>query len=234
MTKIALVTGANRGIGKGFAEFLASRGYFVYAGVRDIETTSRGLPNNIKLIQLDVENDQSISSAIELIRGEQGKINLLVNNAGLNKDTATNNHKEQVCALESLDRQALLKMFSVNSVSPLMVTKYTIPLMADDNSFVVNISSNRASFQDSTNKNANYGYRSSKVAINMATQCMVMDLPQNISVFAVHPGSVQTDMNPDGLLKPIESAEKIYKIIENWQTELNGKYLNNDGALFPI
>ncbi len=231
---IALVTGAGKGLGKGFVEYLLNKGYFVYAGVRDVKSTEiEQQSSNLQIIQLNVEDDESIHSAITEIQQQHGKLHLLVNNAGLNKDTATGNHKEQVCKLEYLDRGALNKMFSVNSVSPLMVAKYAAPLMTDAGSFIVNISSNRASYQDVTNKNANYGYRSSKIALNMITQCMVMDMSANISVFAVHPGSVLSGMNPDGLMQPIKAAKNIYDIIENWNPENNGKYLNNNGAVFP-
>ena len=215
-------------MGKGIAEYLASKGYFVYVGTRNPANTS----GNTKQIRLDVEDDQSIEAVVETIKNEHGKLDLLVNNAGVNKDTATDDHKERVSVLADLDRDSLLKMFSINAVSPLMISKCAAPIMGEG-SFIVNVSSIRGSFQDSPSSHANYGYRSSKTALNMITRCMVMDLPSSVSVFAVHPGSVRSRMNPDGLLEPVEAAEKIYGIIENWNPKLNGMYLNNDGSLLP-
>ena len=230
--KTALVTGANRGLGLGFADVLASKGYTVYAGMRHTDGfKSDSL--NIKTIELDVQNDVSIQSVVETIRSEAGSLDLLVNNAGVNKDTATGNRKEIVTQLSSLSREALLLMFNVNSVSPLLVMKYMVPIMTSKDSFIINISSQRASFSDK-NESANYGYRASKVALNMFTIASLFDLPKNVQTFAVHPGSVKTDMNPWGKSSAHESATSILCILDNWQPEKNGKFLNYDGADYPL
>lgn len=230
--KIALVTGAGRGLGKGFIDVLSSKGYFVYAGVRDTSGFSDN--ENIKFIQLDVGNDETVARVRDQIKAEKGQLNLLINNAGLNKDTATNGQIEKVTKLDSLERSLLQEMFNINAISPIMLIKYILPLMTEQNSFIINISSNRASFTDTTNTVGNYGYRASKVALNMFTQCLLYDLPENVSTFAVHPGFVKTDMNPKGILTPKDAADRILQIIEDWKPDLNGKYLNNDGSLFQV
>ncbi len=230
--KTALVTGANRGLGLGFTEVLASRGHTVYAGMRRTDGFRASSPN-IKAIELDIQDDTSIQKAAETIRSEVGSLDLLVNSAGVNKDTATSNHKELVSKLDSLDREALLLMFNVNSVSPLLVTKYMVPIMTTQHCFIINVSSQRASFSDE-NESANYGYRATKVALNMFTAASLSDLPKNVQTFAVHPGSVKTDMNPWGEISPQESATSILAILDKWQPEKNGKFLNYDGTDYPL
>ena len=233
--KVALVTGAGKGLGKGFAEFLSENGYFVYAGVHKLSDKAQSPPLNVKILELDVRDDKSIAQSIETIKSDRGEIDLLVNNAGLNKDSATSGNKELVTRLDSLDRQALLKMFDVNAVGPLMVVKHAIELMKNDPAYIINISSERASYENAMHdSHANYGYKASKAALNMLSKVLVFDLPKNVSVVAVHPGGVRTNMNPNGAFEPKQAATKIHKIIENWDPELNGKYVYNDGSLHPL
>lgn len=234
--KIALVTGAGRGIGRAFVDYLASIDFIVYAGVRDLSGAKKLFDSDlVKPIYLDVKDEVSIQGAVSIIKEENGGLNILINNAGLNKDTATDGNLDKVCKLEKLDRKTLQRMFDVNSLGPLITTKHCVPIMNGDNSFIVNISSNRASFHDEfENTTANYGYRASKLALNMLTFALVKDLPSNISTFAVHPGDVCTDMNPDGSMKPVESAEAIIRIVQRWKPDFNGKFLRYDGTLYPL
>ncbi len=231
--KYALVTGANRGLGKGFSDYLANNGYFVFAAMR--KTDKQAVSKNILAIALDVSDDKSINEACEEVKSKTGKLDLIVNNAGVNKDTATDNHKEFVCSLASLKRENLLKMFDVNSISPLMVSQKFIPLLKPNPSFVINISSCRASFHDEfDNSTGNYGYRASKIALNMLTFCSIKDLPNNVKTFAVHPGSVKTDMNAEGDQIPYEQAKKIMQIKKNWKDEFNGRFLRWSGEFYPL
>lgn len=230
--KVALVTGAGKGLGAGFVEYLASNNYIVYAGVHHLAGQNQKNDKNTRVIELDVEDDDSISKAIEIIESEQGKIDLLVNNAGVNKDSATSGHKEFVSELDSLDRQSLLKMFDINAVSPIILLKHTVKLMTGPQAFVINISSDRASLDSAMVDNfANYGYKASKIALNMMTKVAQFDLPKNVSIIAVHPGGVHTNMNPGGQLEPVEAAAKICEIIAQWRPELNGQFVNNDGTI---
>lgn len=235
--KTVFVTGANRGLGKGFTQYFLGIGYKVFAGVRDTNSVDLKLSKNPNFytIKINVSDDESIQSAYEEIKKQTTSLDYLINNAGLNKDSATNNKKELVCNLNNLDRMALLNMFNVNSISPLIITKYFLPLLSVKPSFVINISSARSSYNDENpNSNGNYGYRASKAALNMMTYCTLFDLPPNVKTFTVHPGSVRTDMNPNGIDEPMQQAEKIINITENWKDELNGKFLRFDGTVYPL
>lgn len=234
--KTVFITGANRGLGKGFVEYFLSKNFLVFAGARNISSFDESLKQNKNLVpvSIDVSDDASIQNAFDQISKQTESLDYLVNNAGLNKDSATNNHKELVCNLGNLDRASLLNMFNVNTISPLIILKTFSPILKATPSFVVNISSARGSYNDENpNTNGNYGYRASKTALNMMTHCALFDLPKNIKIYAVHPGNVHTDMNPAGENDPLTQAEKIISISENWKDELNGKFLRFDGGVYP-
>lgn len=232
--KTAFVTGANRGLGKGFASYLLDNGYTVFAGVLDPQAVTYTHPNLV-VVPLDISDDAAIHNAFEMVSAKSDSLDLLINNAGLNKDTATNGNKNLVCVLEELDRDYLLRLFNVNAVGALMVTKAFLPLFKNDPSFVMNISSCRASYHDEyENMTGNYGYRASKAALNMLTYCSTWDLPKHIKTFAVHPGGVKTDMNPTGEHDPYQQAERMIAIIKNWDDAWHGRFLRFDGTLYPL
>jgi len=231
--KTALVTGANRGLGLAFVQTLLNNGYMVFAGTLRV-TTELLQHKNLTWIELDVADDNSIEQASKIVLGSNSRIDIIINNAGVNKDTATGNQKELVCQLGKLNREFLLKMYSINALGSVMITKTFLPLL-NRNAFIVNISSDRASFHDEfNNTSGNYGYRASKIALNMLTFCSTKDLPEGVRTFAVHPGDMKTDMNPDGKDDPKIQAIKILEITEKWNPEMNGRYLRYDGTFYPL
>lgn len=233
----AFITGANRGLGKGFVEYFLDNDTTVFAGVRDPESVDPKLKKNekLKIVKIDVSNDSSIAAAVKTVEKKTDHIDYLVNNAGVNKDSATDGHKEKVSRLQDLDRESLGVMFDVNSISPMIVLQKFLSLLTGRPSFVVNVSSCRASYHDEyENSSGNYGYRASKTALNMMTFCSLHDLPDNVKTFAVHPGGVKTDMNPDGEDLPYGQAEKIIDITKDWKEKFNGKYLRYSGEFYPL
>lgn len=232
--KYALVTGANRGLGKGFVDYLVDNGYFVFAGVRTIKPNYKN-NDNLQYVQLDISSDKSIDEAFNAVESKTENLDLLINNAGLNKDSVTNGHKELVCNVKDVKREPLLEIFNVNTISPLIVIQKFLPLMKNNPSFVINVSSCRASFHDEfEGDNPNYGYAGSKVALNMFTYGLTKELPENVKTFAVHPGSVKTDMNQQGDQEPYDQAEKIIEIAKNWQDKFNGKFMRWSGEEYPL
>lgn len=235
--KTALVTGAARGIGKAIAENLAENGFYVYAGVRDLTEDIDFGPNanNIEKIAFDVTSDAQIETAVAKIKQDRGSLDIVVNNAGLARGSATFGGKQYVSDIPELDREKLLLMFNVNAIAPMMVAKNVLPLMVNPGGFIVNISSKRASSKDEYNENTRTsGYRASKLALNMFTRCLVDYLPDNVQTFAINPEETLTDMNPKGILTAEETAQGLFKLIENFNPEHNGEFLNFDGTLFPL
>lgn len=121
--KTAFITGRGRGLGLGFASYLLNEGHRVFIGVRDPAKVSDDIRKNanIFIVKLDVTKDESVSSAYREVFKQTDHIDYLINNAGLNKDSATNGNKQFVCDFKDLDREKLLKMFDVDAIAPMMV-----------------------------------------------------------------------------------------------------------------
>lgn len=237
--KTAFITGGGKGLGKGFTKFFLKQDFQVFIGVLGEKEVDAELAKekNLVIVKLDVSSDESIKTAFKEVQKKTDHIDFLINNAGLNKDSATGNKKELVCNLKDLDRRALLKMFDINSVAPMLVLKEFVALMKNNPSFVINITSGRSSYKDelmASNNSGNYGYKASKSALNLMTFASVFDLPQNVKTFAVHPGNVQTEMNPKGTDDPQIQAEKVIEITNHWKEEFNGKFLRFDATLYPL
>lgn len=231
--KYAFVTGGNRGLGKGFVEYLSSNGYTVFCGYRNSKLET--LNPNIINIHLDVLDDSSIDMAFNTISNYTRHLDLLVNNAGVSKDTVVVNNKQLSNNLDTLDRETILKMFNINSISPLMIIKRFKPLLINSkSSFIINISSARASFKDEWGYEiANYGYRGSKAALNIMTRSLLVELPKNVKTFSVDPGDVNTDMNDEGEVDIVEAAKRIIRIVDNWRDEFNGEFMRWSGEIYP-
>lgn len=240
MSKVALVTGAERGLGLGFVNALLTKGFHVIAACYNTDGTrlQEITGGNVTTLTLDVTDDASIAAAFEEVRKNHRTIDLLINNAGVNSDTVSADNPEGVRKLESLDRSLLLRMFNVNAIGPLMVIKTFLPLLkGSDGSRVINISSERASFscRDKAENYNNYGYAASKVALNMFVRDAAYDLaPFHVITFAIHPGWVKSDMNPRGTLLPEEAARKILDVAERVTPEQSGKFFNNDGRIYKL
>jgi NAD(P)-dependent dehydrogenase (short-subunit alcohol dehydrogenase family) len=231
--KSIFITGANRGLGRGFVDHCLGQGLLVFAGARDVSNI-KPQPGMVP-VRIDISDDDSIFSAFRQIKEHTVTLDFLVNNAAINKNSASNGHIELACNLKDLDRKVLLKMFEVNAISPLLVLKRFLPLLNGDPSYVINISAARASYHDEIpESNGNYGYKASKTALNMLTYCTLWDIPQKVRIFSVHPGRVKTDMNPTGNDDPKIQAGKILGITEKWKKEFNGKFLRYDGTLYPL
>ncbi len=228
--KRALVTGSSQGIGKALVDELLAQGYFVYATMR---TPNPKLfsSSSVRVIALDVQSDDTIIATAQTVMND-GPLDLLINNAGVFSSTTPGATRPQLTELQQLDRTALHNMLDINTISPIIVAKYFAHAMNPDGSFIVNITSDQGSFT-TTSSTANYGYRASKVALNMMTQSLAYDLPANIRVCAIHPGWVKTANNQKGIMSPSESAAKILHIIDNWDDSMIGAYLDSDGRPYP-
>lgn len=232
--KTVLITGANGGLGSGFVDCLLKDGFTVFAVVNEsIDVLPK--KSNLHWIQLDVTDDEAIQRVVKQVESQVTSLDLLINNAAINKDTASGGRRELVCSLPKLDRSLILKMLNVNAISPLFVTKHFLPLLKGEPSFVINISSCRASYHDDwPETTGNYGYRGSKAALNMFTFSSLFDLPKNVKTFAVHPGDFHSAMNKGGKQEPKDQARNILSIVDKWSDDFNGKFLKYDGTLYPL
>lgn len=188
---IAIVTGANRGIGLETVRQLADLSYKVYLGSRDFEKGAKakaeiGNLKNVLVIQLDVNDQVSIKKAVKQIRDEQGRIDILINNAGINYDTYHN-------ALNA-DLDNVRQTFETNIFGAWAMIQEVLPLMQKQQyGRIVNMSSGLGSI--ATMGHGSPGYSISKTALNVLTiQFAQLIGSKDILVNSISPGWVRTDM----------------------------------------
>ncbi|MFC4174155.1 SDR family oxidoreductase [Microvirga sp. GCM10011540] len=211
--RIALVTGANKGIGREIARQLAQGGVFVIIGARDParakwaveDLSSQGLP--AQSVQLDLNDDVSITAAAERIRAEHGRLDILVNNAGI-VDAA-----DGPPSMSS--PEAVRRIMDTNFVGTLAVTQAMLPLLRQSPAArIVNLSSSLGSLTLNGDPASPYysarliGYNASKAALNMLTVQLAQELRgTSIVVNSVSPGFVKTDLTGhSGFMTPEEGA----------------------------
>jgi NAD(P)-dependent dehydrogenase (short-subunit alcohol dehydrogenase family) len=204
--KIALVTGANKGIGFEICRQLAGKGVQVILSSRDrekgleaCEALSReGLKSDYH--QLDVTDEKSVQELAFFIETRYGRLDILVNNAGIMIDQGSVFNPDNI--------EAIRQTMETNVYGPLQVTHKLIHLMERNNyGRIVNISSGMGQLYD---MNGGYpGYRLSKVSINALTRIMADELKgTNILVNTMCPGWVKTDMGGAGAYRtPEEGAD---------------------------
>ncbi|QDN85549.1 SDR family NAD(P)-dependent oxidoreductase [Streptomyces sp. RLB3-17] len=185
---ITLITGANKGIGFETARQLLAVGHVVYLGARDVERGQQAAAAlDARFVQLDVTDDASVHSALAAIDAAEGRLDVLVNNAGILGDAA-------------LDGPTALRAFDTNAVGLVRVTEAALPLLRKSaNPTVVTVSSSAGSFWAVTNPDRpEYAlplalYSASKAAATMLTVQYAKAHP-SIKFNAVEPGTTATDL----------------------------------------
>lgn len=198
--KIALITGANKGIGLEIARQLGKQGITVLLSVRD-ENRGREAAQKLQdegidahVVQLDVTNQDTINAAASHIESEFGKLDILVNNAGIAIDNVPPSQ---------LDIEILRRTYDTNVFGVFAVTKAMLPLLRkSDAGRIVNMSSGLASLAQNSDPNWEYAqvkllaYNSSKTALNAMTVQFAYELRDTpIKVNSADPGYVATDIN---------------------------------------
>lgn len=199
-TGIALITGANKGIGLEIARQLGAQGITVLIGARDekrgSEAAEKLQAENIDAhaVQLDVTNQESIDAAAKYIENQFGKLDILVNNAGIAIDNAPPSQ---------LDMEILRRTYETNFFGVFAVTKAMLPLLRKAQAGrIVNMSSGLGSLTQNSDPNYEYAqikylaYNSSKTALNAMTVQFAHELKDTpIKVNSADPGYVATDIN---------------------------------------
>ncbi|MEH2445456.1 MAG: SDR family oxidoreductase [Nostoc sp.] len=200
--KVALITGANKGIGFEIARQLGSRGATVLVGARDIgrgeEAANKLRSNQIdaRSIQLDVIDQKTIDSTAEKIESEFGKLDILVNNAGILSDGDR-------LPPSQVDIETLRHTYQTNVFGVFAVTKTLLPLLKKSKAGrIVNLSSGLGSLTLNSDPNSEFAdsrylaYNSSKTALNAITVLLAAELKDAaIKVNAANPGYTATDIN---------------------------------------
>ncbi|MBO9653385.1 MAG: SDR family oxidoreductase [Agrobacterium tumefaciens] len=206
--RVALVTGGNKGIGLQIARDLEKNGFFVLIGSRRIEAgeaAAEKIGADTKAIQLDVTDQASITAAAKHIRDVYGRLDVLVNNAGISHAGAQSRTPEQMMGetfLSVVDMDELRAVYETNLFGVVAVTQAMLPMLREAPAGrIVNVSS----MTGSLTMNADPGhpmrryagtYSSSKTALNAVTQAFAIELENSsIKVNAVCPGFTATDNN---------------------------------------
>ncbi|WP_130735183.1 SDR family NAD(P)-dependent oxidoreductase [Flavobacterium sp. J27] len=234
--KTVLITGANRSIGLETAKQLSKKGLFVYLGSRNIEkgniVVKELLKNgfhNVKAIKIDVTNEETILEAKNIIENEQGKLDVLINNAGISKG-----FPESVLTTEIGDIQ---EVFDTNYFGTIRVTQIFMDLLRKSEApRISNITSGLGSLNLHSNPNWKYynvklaSYVPSKALVNTYTILLayeLKDLPFKVN--AIDPGYTATDFNNYSGPGTVESAANF--IIKHTLTSYDaptGFFFSND------
>lgn len=186
--KIALITGANRGLGREIARQLSNIGIYVICGNRhsDINNISYG-----EEFLLDITNRKQIKDIKSYIVNKFGKLDILINNAGIYLDNPRKKEYESIFSLEIDDFEETLK---TNLIGTANLMWEFVPLMEIRNyGRVVNVSSGMARFDD-LNTNGPF-YRISKMGLNALTKVASQEvIGKNILINSVCPGWIKTEM----------------------------------------
>ena len=206
MTKIALVTGGNRGIGLEVCRQLADRGYTVLLGSRDMakgkQAAAKLGKSDIVPIQLDVSDTDSIQRAQEQVAVDFNVLDVLVNNAGINYDTWQN--------VLNADIDNVRHTLETNTLGPWQMVQVFLPLLRNSTSgCIVNVSSGGGSLESMTGGTPAYSI--SKLALNGLTLMLSNKLRRDrILVNAICPGWVATDMGGGGRPVPEGAAGVVW------------------------
>lgn len=207
--RIALVTGANRGIGEEIARQLAAAGYHAVIGCRDEEAGHKavkdilGEGNSASLQLIDVGDPESASQAIRQIQDDYGRLDVLVNNAGVQLDRGV--------SVLDVSEPIMKETFEVNYFGALRLIQAAVPLMAEQQyGRIVNVSSGLGAFDILQGFGGLQGlsaaYRISKTMLNALTCLVALDVAdRGIKINAVCPGRVRTRMGGDD--SPLTAAE---------------------------
>jgi len=209
---IALVTGANKGIGREISRQLSAKGVLVLMGARDrgrgksaaAELFAQGL--TVEFTEIDVTSQSSVDNAAAEVARRYGRLDILVNNAGVALDWIPGSE---------LSVETLQQTFEVNVFGVFRVTRALLPLLKKSKrARIVNISSglgslNRNADPDSsiTVRNMLLAYCSSKAALNMITIQLANELKNDgIKVNSANPGFTATDMNQHRGVRTVEQG----------------------------
>jgi len=222
MDKIALISGANRGIGLEIGKQLLEIGWNVVFTARNMHE-GRPLVNKIReewktawFHQLDVTDEESVSDIADYVEDTFGRVDVLVNNAGIMID-------DKHSALD-MDLEDLHKTMATNFYGPLMLTRTMVPLLKDSrDARVINVSSRMGQLSEMGGGHA--AYRISKTALNALTVVMAKELTEEeIRVNTICPGWVRTDMGGPNANKSLKEGADTAVWLATADKIENGKF----------
>ena len=233
MPRNVLVTGANRGIGLEFCRQLLAAGDHVIATCRQpgkataLNTLAGEYPGRLHVLPLDVAQPKSRAELVRelpLVLGDDARIDLLVNNAGVLHSGERFGHLDQAVLEDSL---------RINAIGPFLLSEAVAPLLADG-ARIANLSSVMGSItRQGAFRSPSYG--ASKAAQNLLNAQLAHALAaRDIRVLSLHPGWVQTDMGGTGAeVTPAASLAGLLQVIDAAMPAQSGSFLDWRGQSVP-
>jgi NAD(P)-dependent dehydrogenase (short-subunit alcohol dehydrogenase family) len=244
MTRIAVITGANRGLGFATARRLSQWGVKVLVGARNHANGEEAVARlgreglDSEPLQIDVDSHASVQEAAELVQHEHGRIDILINNAGILPEATASDVDRP------LDLRLLRKTFETNVFGTIRVTNQFLPLLRRSASGrIVNVSSRMGSLTDQTDPSSPYygllvpAYQMSKAALNGFTIALSKALTDTaIKVNSVCPGWVQTDLGgPENRAAAPTTADEAAQIVVDMASIPDdgptGRFVDREGTV---
>ena len=235
--KVALITGANKGIGFEVARQIAAAGWTVIAAARNEELgrqaaaklQSDGL--DVHFLQIDLDAPETATLAAEAARNQFGKLDLLVNNAAIASRGDGPPSKVDLAALKAT--------MQTNFIGTIAVTQAMVPLLqAAGKAQIINVSSELGCISQQNNPEWKYapvkvlGYCASKAALNMLTVQLAYEFRDgSISVNSVNPGYTATDLNGNSGPQSIEEGAAEIVRVALLDSPVTGRFLETGGEI---
>lgn len=242
----AFVIGASGGIGIAMIQLLLKKGIHVIASVREhrinkfeqLNTLKSDYQSQLTIVSMDISAQESIEKAFTSISEQTNKLHLIINCTGLLHNSKGLQPEKR---LEDINANHLAQSFAINSIGPLLIARYALPLLRhEERSVLSNISARVGSISDNR-AGGWYAYRAAKAAQNMITKTLAIELnrrsPNTICV-GLHPGTVDTELSkpfqrnlkPGQLTTTEQSANYLYEVISKLDNNDSGKVFAWDGS----
>jgi NAD(P)-dependent dehydrogenase (short-subunit alcohol dehydrogenase family) len=222
---VALVTGANKGIGYEIARQLGERGFHVFVGARNADAGEQAAVSlrkggaSAEFVEIDVSDHASTQAAVKAMAARTDHLDVLVNNAGVMEDESS---------ITEVDDGTLLRTLTTNTLGPLRVTEAFLPLlMKSPCASVVNMSSGLGQLSDMGDTHPAYSI--SKTALNAITRQFAAALrDKGVTVNSVCPGWVKTDMGGPNAPRTVQQgADTVTGLATEAPRTITGQFLRD-------
>lgn len=207
MTKVAIVTGASRGVGYEIVKQFVQAGYRVVAAARDktsLNQLAKIAPEQIFPVSCDITKRDQVEEVVNQTISKWNQLDILVNNAGVG----------HFAPVDELTEEQWDEMLEINSKGPFLTSKYAIPHLKETKGHIVNISSGAG-----INAFAKGGgYCASKFALMALSDALTQELkPHHVRVSTICPGSIKTSFGTpkDWALPPEKVAETVLMVVSS-------------------